>query len=247
MKKHITLSTLALMFSAILTAQVISNGVVTNQGLGESVFFDATTNFSEEVGAGSPNVGKGIAFPTVNLVEFEFVTTGLDGIKFPTYFNGMIVYNRATGTTRTDGYRSSTATAVTPGFYYFFNPNGHINQNVTGGVWRPLGVNPSTTNVETHNVASAYTPAATVFSGEKTIIIGFGVTAAAPAILPDLTSSDIGKIAVITNRASTGWQIVYTGIDTVKGTPAGGVYTQVKADGAISFMWTGSAWVMMST
>ncbi|WP_449401115.1 hypothetical protein [Chryseobacterium wanjuense] len=60
------------------------------------------------------NVGKGIVVPSVDLVNFEFDTSLADGITFPTWFDGMVVYNNATGTTLTAGQRSSTATPVTP-------------------------------------------------------------------------------------------------------------------------------------
>jgi hypothetical protein len=51
----------------------------------------------------------------------------------------MLVYNSAIGTTLTTGNRSSTETAVTPGFYYFSNPDGASNGNITNGVWTPMG------------------------------------------------------------------------------------------------------------
>jgi hypothetical protein len=134
-----------------LTAQVLANGNVINGGITNSnVFFDASTTFSSEAGSGA-NVGKGLVIPSVDLVNFEFDLTLADGFTFPTYFDGMIVYNNATGTTLTAGQRSSTATAVTPGFYYFYNPNGGTNQTVQPGVWRPLGGDPrfNVTNAET--------------------------------------------------------------------------------------------------
>lgn len=116
-----------------------------------NVFLDASTTFSIYGGAVN-NVGKGMIVPGVDLVNFEFIlsTPGpeVDGITFPTFFDGMIVYNTATGTTLTTGNRSSTATAVTPGFYYYSNLLGNDNyNNVSGdaqvatalGRWLPLG------------------------------------------------------------------------------------------------------------
>jgi len=146
MKKYIILS-IAVMCSAMLSGQILSFSGINAQAGGESVFLDVTTNFSEEVYAGGQNTGKGLVFPTVDLTKFEFITRKLDGATFPTFFNGMIVYNRATGTTPTTGARSSTATDVKPGFYYFYNPDGLKKYESTGnptaaiatGVWKQLG------------------------------------------------------------------------------------------------------------
>lgn len=142
MKKNIQLKTSAIIISIFglnfLSAQILNNNgqyaLITNS----NVLIDGSTNFSTEAGAGA-NVGKGIIIPSVNLVNFDFDLTLADGSTFPTYFDGMLVYNNATGTTLTTGNRSSTATAVTPGYYYFSNPNGAANGNITGGVWTAMG------------------------------------------------------------------------------------------------------------
>lgn len=138
---------------SLINAQVnVNNGTqatITNS----NVLLDGSSSYSTEAGAG-PNVGKGIVVPSVDLVNFEFDLTLADGITFPTYFDGMIVYNNATGTTLTAGNRSSTATAVTPGYYFFFNPTGSSTSSVNPGVWRPLGgssrVNVGTTETVTN-------------------------------------------------------------------------------------------------
>lgn len=124
--------------TTISSAQVhINNGVLT--GINNSnVLIDGSTSFSTEIG-GAPYQGKGIVLPSVDLVNFEFDISFADGATFPTYFDGMLVYNNATGSTLITGDRSSTATAVTPGFYYFSNPNGAANGNITAGVWTALG------------------------------------------------------------------------------------------------------------
>lgn len=122
----------------LLKAQLLSNMPIAPNIVNSNVFLDGSTNFSVEVGA-LPYSGKGIVIPSVDLVNFEFDLTLADGATFPTYFDGMIVYNRSTGTTLITGQRSSTETIVFPGYYYFYNPNGYNNQNVTGGRWRPIG------------------------------------------------------------------------------------------------------------
>ncbi|MCT2409531.1 hypothetical protein NZD88_18420 [Chryseobacterium antibioticum] len=120
-------------YAQVLTNQP-TNATITNS----NVLLDGSTNFSTESGA-QPYVGKGVIIPSVDLVNFQFDLALADGVTFPTFFDGMMVYNNATGTTLTAGNRSSTATPVTPGYYYFYNPSGASNSNVTGGVWRPIG------------------------------------------------------------------------------------------------------------
>lgn len=118
-------------------AQILTNSNPAATITGSSVILDASTNYSQQAGE-SNNKHKGMVIPSVDLVNFEFDMTLADGATFPTYFDGMIVYNRSTGTTLTAGNRSSTATAVVPGYYYFYNPSGSVNGNVKGGQWRSV-------------------------------------------------------------------------------------------------------------
>lgn len=126
------------MISFTSVAQIGVNGTPVSTITNSNVFLDASSSFSTEAGAG-PNTGKGIILPSVDLVNFAFDLNLADGFTFPTYFDGMVVYNNATGTTLTSGNRSSLATPVAPGYYYFSNPNGATNSSVTGGEWKPLG------------------------------------------------------------------------------------------------------------
>lgn len=128
------------------SAQVLTNQPVNPTITNSNVLLDGSTNFSTDVGA-QPYVGKGVIIPSVDLVNFQFDLTLADGATFPTMFDGMIVYNRSTGTTLTTGNRSSTATAVTPGYYFFYNPNGYNSQDVKPGVWRPIGGTPASPKV----------------------------------------------------------------------------------------------------
>jgi hypothetical protein len=138
MKKLIFLSIVFALSTLALNAQVLTNGAARSEIEGSNVLIDGSTAYSAAVGANN-DLGKGIVIPSVDLVNFEFNLTFADGVTFPTYFDGMIVYNRSTGTTLTTGNRSSTATAVKPGLYYFYNPDGATNSNVTGGVWKVFG------------------------------------------------------------------------------------------------------------
>lgn len=100
-------------------------------------FLDASSAYDER-NVGDNNVGKGLVFPRVDLTNFEFNTDQPDGANvLPTYYDGMIVYNVGKGTTLTGVKRSSTATDVIPGFYYFSNPGDP--SSVTTGKWIRIG------------------------------------------------------------------------------------------------------------
>lgn len=150
-------------FSLPFNAQVLSNFPVNPIINNSSVMLDGSSNFSTEAGAG-PNTGKGIVIPSVNLVNFEFDLTYADGFTFPTYFDGMIVYNNASGPTLTSGNRSSTATAVEPGFYYFSNPTGAASGAVQTGVWKPIGGSAASPKV---NILTTETVTNTLISGSQ--------------------------------------------------------------------------------
>jgi hypothetical protein len=121
-----------------LTAQINLSHPPVVDITNSNVFLDASKNFSSAAGAAN-NVGKGLVVPSVDLVNFQFNADFLSSTEAPSFYDGMLVYNSAIGTTLTTGNRSSSATAVTPGFYYFSNPSGATNENITGGEWKPLG------------------------------------------------------------------------------------------------------------
>ena len=138
-----------------LSAQLQISTHFENQITGSNAFFDASA-FCTESGTSILNSeGVGLVFPTVDLVDFEFFLDYVYAELAFHLFHGMIVFNRGTGTTETDGYRSAVAVDVEPGFYFFYNPNGRAilewekanNEGGIGtalaairdGVWKPLG------------------------------------------------------------------------------------------------------------
>jgi hypothetical protein len=130
---------LALVLCSVTSfGQVLSNNTVTDAFTTENAFLDASSNFDPDL-SGSNTIGKGLLFSATNLTNWEFSATPLDGTLFPRAYDGMIVYNIGTGNTPITGNNSSTATAVTPGFYYFSNPTGQATLSVTDGRWLPLG------------------------------------------------------------------------------------------------------------
>lgn len=116
---------LLLILPGISFAQVRANGLPSSTIADENPFFDASTNFNE-----GTNIGKGLVFPRTDLRIFTFKTGMLDGIDFPTAYDGMIVYNSGAGSTLPG---QGIVTEVSPGFYYFKNPTGETT--ITSGKW----------------------------------------------------------------------------------------------------------------
>jgi hypothetical protein len=89
-----------------------------------SAFLDAS---SSPTWKASTTVGKGLIFPSVDLTTMVTMTqTGSTGAtNNPNRFDGMLVYNTATGTSGIGGV------AVKPGFYYYSNKSFTLN----GGTW----------------------------------------------------------------------------------------------------------------
>jgi len=118
-------------------SQVFSNGTVTANVTAENPFFDASSNF--DLSIDPTRAGKGLVFPRTDLTVFTFKIDLLDGFTFPSAFDGMIVYNIATGSTPLATVQGIKSTNVTPGFYYFSNPNAATNPSyatdITGGEW----------------------------------------------------------------------------------------------------------------
>ncbi|WP_156424175.1 hypothetical protein [Myroides odoratus] len=82
------------------------------------------------------NQNKGLYFPSTDLTKWMFKTENLDGITFPTAFNGMMVYNTGSGRTLTDASRAGQTVTVEPGFYYFYNPNNAEGTSIANGYWK---------------------------------------------------------------------------------------------------------------
>jgi hypothetical protein len=179
-------------------AQIYSNTSIESVSIFNSnVLLDGSSTYSVEAGAGS-NVGKGIIIPSVDLANFEFDLSLADGSTFITYFDGMIVYNNATGSTSILGNRSSTVIDVVPGFYYFSNPNGYnISQNssgstsldvakeaISGGVWTALGSGSNIKNYTTTPIKTATSIDGAQVWAVKGSFVATGTTALVSVIMP---------------------------------------------------------------
>jgi hypothetical protein len=127
---NICLLLLFMLLSHVSFGQIRTIGSPIDDLGNQNAFLDLSRNFSD----GTSN-NKGLLFPEVNLTTFVFVANlggSVDGIDFPTAYNGMIVYNTGTGATVSGQGISSN---VTPGFYYFRNMSGTTTQSITTGQW----------------------------------------------------------------------------------------------------------------
>ena len=96
-----------------------------------SAFLDASSDSYQN---SLPNIGKGLLFPRVDLTTFTFSPdygTGKPS-NYPTYFDGMIVYNTATSGTALQGFTEGT---LSRGFWYYDNES----EDPAGGTWKALG------------------------------------------------------------------------------------------------------------
>lgn len=162
------------LFSNSASSQVLSNDAVNGGNIvAENPFFDASTNFDPAISFSNTS-GKGLLFPRTNLTTWVFSSLALDGSTFPTAYDGMIVYNTGTGNTLTTGNNPSVSSSVSPGFYFFSNPDGDTNLSVTEGRWLPLGGSStkSKTVSATADGVSATLPLATLDDSDLVTFLG---------------------------------------------------------------------------
>ncbi|MCJ7932988.1 MAG: hypothetical protein MUW56_04970 [Chryseobacterium sp.] len=182
------------------SAQVLSNGAIANQFPNENIFLDASTNNNASV-----NDGKGLLFPSTDLTQFTFKTGSLDGINFPSAYDGMVVYNTATGNTVAG---NGVVTAVVPGFYYFSNPGQ--STNVTSGRWLPMGANPNAGKVDiltTETITNTSLNGNQVYAKKASFTVSGTSTAPTsytPAAISIPASSTAGIYRVTVYKAGTG-------------------------------------------
>ncbi|SHK63408.1 hypothetical protein [Chryseobacterium polytrichastri] len=162
MKKIILFSIVCFLSSNLYHSQIATNQQTVATVTDENPFLDASSNFDPSANS-SNTIGKGLVYPRTNLTTWVFKTDNVDGINFPTGFDGMIVYNTGTGNTLTGANNPSAASNVAPGFYYFSNPMAAGSATgaaaVATGRWLPLGASPK------FNVTTAETSTNTLVNG----------------------------------------------------------------------------------
>ncbi|MFC5871312.1 hypothetical protein ACFP3I_01775 [Chryseobacterium arachidis] len=149
--------------------------------------------------------GRGLGFPRTNLTTFQFNTSPMDNDVTLSHFDGMVVFNSATGNTVAG---QGVQVAVIPGFYYFSNPGNP--GNITNGRWIPMGTN---SRVNVLNGVAAGVPTNTQVDGAQvyaykgqftTTGTSTAVTLAVPTGLTSMYGITIFK------RASSGNKVVFS-------------------------------------
>ncbi|ALR31060.1 hypothetical protein ATE47_11225 [Chryseobacterium sp. IHB B 17019] len=190
---------------AKVSAQVNTNQLVANNVADSNAFFDASTNFNTSASS-SNSIGKGLVFPDTNLTLFEFDSALADGITFPSYFDGMLVFNTGTGSTADPSLTTQT-TGLVPGWYYFSNPNGAANGSVAAGRWLPVGGNPRFDVTNTETITNTLVNGNQVYAKKGTFTVSGSSTAPtsyAPAPITVPASATAGIYRVTIYRAGTG-------------------------------------------
>jgi len=108
----------------------IANNTDNQAAANSSAFIDASSNTTYN---NSSNVGKGLLFPRTDLTKFTSFGGGVIGVSvsYPTYYDGLIVYNTSSSGVAGIGTTDGTLTA---GYWYYDNKSSTIN----GGTWRPV-------------------------------------------------------------------------------------------------------------
>ena len=164
-----------------------STGSVSNH----TAFLDASSSGTWN---GSTNNGKGLIFPRVNLTTLATMipSTSL-ATNNPNRFDGMLVYNTATGTS------AIGAKAVKPGFFYYSNQSTNVN----GGTWISVG-DVGTTALGVVATVAAYT----VLVTDSTIFCD-AATAPFTVTLPDPVGNS-GKVYIIRKTDATDNEITFS-------------------------------------
>lgn len=155
--KKINLFTVAMLtvFSVTVGQVRIVNSATNNAIESMSAFIDAS---SDPAINRTDNIGKGLLYPRVDLTTFSaFVASAQIGrnTSFPTYFDGMVVYNTGTGNTLSSA--ADAIIAVTPGFWYYDNKSTALK----GGTWKQLG------SGTVKNIAATETVTSTSIDGKQ--------------------------------------------------------------------------------
>ncbi|WP_296143853.1 hypothetical protein [uncultured Flavobacterium sp.] len=175
MKNILKLSAFLILISSVANAQVSTN-LNTSPTVTDSNYFLDASGFE---GFPSQSEGRGLGFPRTNLTAFTFNTSTIDNLQIVSDFDGMVVYNSATGNTVSG---QGVVTAVTPGFYYFSNPGNP--GNITNGQWKPLGGGSSSEDIKTTETVTASKVNGAQVYGIKGSFTADGISAAVTIAVP---------------------------------------------------------------
>jgi hypothetical protein len=141
--KNILILIIAILFCNYSFSQIRVNNTSFSTSPAGFAFIDGANSSTY---AGVNFAGKGVLFPKTDLTSI----TGSNVAPGTNSYDGAVVYNVGTGAIPASAMGSS-ATDVTPGFYYYSNSAG---ADVDAGVWTPLGGGSSSAVAIADGVAS---------------------------------------------------------------------------------------------
>ncbi|BEV04133.1 hypothetical protein [Chryseobacterium gambrini] len=201
--KYLAVAILVFSLGNTLSAQIKANQLVNDNAIPvSSAFMDASVTAS----VNNINQGKGLIFPRADLTQLVLANQGTlyNTGNNPNRFDGMIVFNTATGTTPASGSGIGGQT-VSPGFYYFSNPG--TTSTLANGRWIAVGAD-TKYNMTTTEIPTAIQVEGAQVYGIKgqftTTGTSTSVTIPAPAGMTSLYGITIYK------KSGTGNKVVYS-------------------------------------
>ena len=142
----------------------INSNSSTGNSFNSTAFLDAASSIAWNSTA---NEGKGLIFPRANLILMTtLIPSNSLATNNPNKFDGMVVFNTATGTAAIGG------TSVIPGFYYYRNTSATIN----GGIWVSM-----VPTIDYTNNTISLTADATIDQSNSTVYCSGAFTLTLPA------------------------------------------------------------------
>lgn len=185
-KNIISVSCIVLFQNSIAQIKVNTNSGTGTTITNSSAFLDASSSPTWN-NVNNFNVAKGLIFPRVDLTLFTAMnqTVNSSGTNNPNRFDGMLVFNTATGTS------GIGAVAVEPGFYYYSNKS---TTDLNAGTWISVGSGATVpTALSVYTTDTAYT----LLDTDYTILCD-AAAANIALTLPDPAGSGMnGKVYVI--------------------------------------------------
>lgn len=210
MKKIILFNIFCFLSVNLYHSQIATNQQTVATITDENAFLDASSNFDPSANS-SNTIGKGLVYPRTDLTTWVFKTDIVDGINFPTGFDGMIVYNTGSGNTLTGTDNPSVASTVAPGFYYFSNPmiagSATGSAAVSTGRWVPLGGSAKFDVTTAETATNTLVNGNQVYAKKGTFTVSGTSTAPtsyAPAAITIPASATAGVYRVTVFRAGSG-------------------------------------------
>lgn len=176
-------------FAQVRIVNSASNAGVPNL----TAFIDASSNATAN---SQPNTGKGLVFPRTDLTALTAFTGGATGIPsaLPGRYDGMIVYNTATGGVAGVGATQGT---LSPGFWYYENKSA----TNTGGTWKPLSEGSKENILQTETITNRSVESKQVYAKKGRFTASGSSTAPTaytpgPITIPASATASVYKVTI---------------------------------------------------